>query len=164
MISHLDLMIALIERFSGAALAKETARRLAAPIPLSQAPYMSAAAMALGSEELAAFESFVANNLGGTIAVQDAARALNMSARSLSRRVRAVTGLSTRRFIQKIRLNSALHLIEQTRLPMDRVAERVGLADAAVLHRLVVRHTGQSPGRFRKKKIVGERPERAGAA
>ena len=87
-----------------------------------------------------------------------------LSARSLSRRVRAVTGLSTRRLIQKIRLNSALHLIEQTRLPMDRVAERVGLADAAVLHRLVVRHTGQSPGRFRKKKIVGERPERAGAA
>jgi transcriptional regulator GlxA family with amidase domain len=87
-----------------------------------------------------------------------------LSARSLSRRVRAVTGLSTRRFIQKIRLNSALHLIEQTRLPMDRVAERVGFADAAVLHRLVVRHTGQSPGRFRKKKIVGERPERAGAA
>jgi hypothetical protein len=37
-------------------------------------------------------------------------------------------------------------------LPLDRVAERVGLADAAVLHRLVVRHTGQSPGRFRGRR------------
>jgi transcriptional regulator GlxA family with amidase domain len=152
MISHLDLMIALIERFSGAALAKETARRLAAPIRVSQAPYMSAAAMALGSEELAAFESFIANNLGGTIAVQDAARALNMAARSLSRRVRAVTGLSTRRFIQKIRLNSALHLIEQTRLPMDRVAERVGLADAAVLHSWWYGTRASRPGDFARRK------------
>lgn len=151
MISHLDLMVALIERFRGAALARETVRRLAAPIRASQAPYMSAMDMANGDKELAAFESFVVKHLGGVIPIDGAARALNVSTRTLLRRVRAATGLSTGRFIQKVRLNSALNLIEKTRLPLDRIAERVGLADAAVLHRLVVRHTGQSPGRFRER-------------
>ena len=61
------------------------------------------------------------------------------------------TGLSPSRLIQKIPLGGALNLIERTRFPLDQVAENVGLADAAVLHRLVVRHTGQSPGRFRSK-------------
>jgi transcriptional regulator GlxA family with amidase domain len=101
---------------------------------------------------VAALEAFVAKNLKGTITLDEVASTLSLSARTLSRRVRAATGLSPRRFIQKIRLSSALHLIEQTRLPLDQVAERVGLADAAVLHRLVVRHTGQSPGRFRGRR------------
>ena len=101
---------------------------------------------------MAALEAFVAKNLKGTITLDEVASTLSLSARTLSRRVRAATGLSPRRFIQKIRLSSALHLIEQTRLPLDQVAERVGLADAAVLHRLVVRHTGQSPGRFRGRR------------
>ena len=152
MFSQLDLMIALLERFAGAELARETARRLVAPRRTSQAPYVSVEAMAPDDEEVAAFEAFVAKNLKGTIALDKAASALNLSARTLSRRVRAATGLSPRRFIQKIRLNSALNLIERTRLPLDRVAERVGLADAAVLYRLVVRHTGQSPGRFRGRR------------
>ena len=42
-------------------------------------------------------------------------------------RVRAVTGLSPSRFIQKIRLNAALRLIESTRMPLAEVAARVGL-------------------------------------
>ena len=108
--------------------------------------------MAQDDEEVAALEAFVAKNLKGTIALDKAASTLNLSARTLSRRVRAATGLSPRRFVQKIRLNSALNLIERTRLPLDRVAEMVGLADAAVLYRLVVRHTGQSPGRFRSRR------------
>jgi len=152
MTSQLDLMIALLERYAGAALARETARRLAAPMRTSQAPFTSVQGLAHADEDVAALEAFVAKNLKGTITLDEVASALSLSARTLSRRVRAATGLSPRRFIQKIRLSSALHLIEQTRLPLDRVAERVGLADAAVLHRLVVRHTGQSPGRFRGRR------------
>jgi transcriptional regulator GlxA family with amidase domain len=151
MVSQLDLMIALIRRFGGEALAEETTRRLAAPVRASQAPYISTNGLAHGDDEAAAFEAFVANHLKRAIALDDAASELNMSTRTLSRRIRAATGLSPSRFIQKIRLGSALNLIERTRLPLDRVAERVGLADAAVLHRLVVRHTGQSPGHFRRK-------------
>ena len=151
MTSQLDLMMALIERFGGVALAHEARRRLAAPERVSQAPYIAAGSLANGDRELAAFESFVTERLKSGMTLDDAARALHISTRTLARRIRAATGLSPSRLIQKIRLGGALNLIERTRLPLDRVAESVGLADAAVLHRLVVRHTGQSPGRFRSK-------------
>ena len=124
---------------------------MAAPQRVSQAPFIAAGSLANGDRELEAFEVFVSERLGGAIALDDAADALHMSTRTLARRIRAATGLSPSRLIQKIRLGGALNLIERTRLPLDRVAEQVGLADAAVLHRLVVRHTGQSPGRFRRK-------------
>lgn len=91
----------------------------------------------------------MSDRLKRTITLDDAARALHMSTRTLARRIHAATGLSPRRLIQKIRLGGVLNLIEHTRLPLALVAESVGLSDAAVLHRLVVRHTGQSPGRFR---------------
>lgn len=151
MVSHLDLIMALIERFGGAPLAKETARRLAAPARASQAPYIVAGAMAHDDEKLAAFEAYVARHLASDVVIEDAAQALNLSTRTLLRRVRAATGLSPSRFVQKIRLSSAINLIERTTLSLDTVAERVGLSDATVLYRLVVRHTGQSPGRFRSK-------------
>ena len=151
MVSQLDLMMALIERFAGAELARETARRLTAPARESQAPYISAGAIANHDKKIAEFEAYVAHHLKGGITLDEAARALNLSTRTLLRRIRAGTGLSPSRFVQKIRLGSAINLIERTQLPLDSIAERIGLADAAVLHRLVVRHTGQSPGRFRAK-------------
>ena len=149
--SQLDLAIALIERYGGKTLAAETRRRLAAPVQASQAPFISAVAMASGDEDVIAFEAYVARRLGRAIALEDVARALMVSQRTLARRVRAITGLSPSRFIQKIRLASALRLIGQTRMPLSEIAVRVGLADAAVLHRLVVRHTGQAPGHFRSR-------------
>jgi transcriptional regulator GlxA family with amidase domain len=148
-VSQLDLALALIARHGGEPLAAETRRRLAAPTRLSQAPYISAVAMAAGEEDISKLEAYLACRLEAPVALADAARALGASERTLARRVRAVTGLSPSRFIQKIRLNAALRLIESTRMPLAEVAARVGLADAAVLHRLVVRHTGLAPGHFR---------------
>jgi AraC-like DNA-binding protein len=77
------------------------------------------------------------------------AAALGYSPSTLARCITTASGFPPNRFVQKIRLSAALRLIEQTRLPLSDIAARVGLADAAVLHRLVERHTGHAPGRFR---------------
>jgi transcriptional regulator GlxA family with amidase domain len=147
--AQLDLMLALVGRYASTVLADEIGRRLAASVRTSQAPYMSPAAIAATDPDLAAVEAFVVERLDRPITLKRIAEALGHSPRTLARRITAASGFLPNRFVQKIRLSAALRLIEQTRLPLSEVAARVGLADAAVLHRLVVRHTGHAPGRFR---------------
>jgi len=147
--AQLDLMLALVGRYANKALADETGRRLAASVRTSQAPYMLPAAIAATDPDLAAVEAFVVERLDRPMTLKRIAEALGHSPRTLARRITAASGFLPNRFVQKIRLSAALRLIEQTRLPLSDIAARVGLADAAVLHRLVVRHTGQAPGRFR---------------
>jgi transcriptional regulator GlxA family with amidase domain len=147
--AQLDLMLALVGRYANRALADETGRRLAASVRTSQAPYMLPAAIAATDPDLAAVEAFVVERLDRPITLKQIAEALGHSPRTLARRITAASGFLPNRFVQKIRLSAALRLIEQTRLPLSDIAARVGLADAAVLHRLVVRHTGHAPGRFR---------------
>ena len=87
--------------------------------------------------------------LAGGEELADLARQTGTTARTLSRRLTLATGLSPMRFAQKIRLDAALHLLQTTRLPLEAVAEKVGLEDCSALYRLIRRHTGKSPGLFR---------------
>jgi AraC-like DNA-binding protein len=57
------------------------------------------------------------------------------------------------RLVQQIRADTAIDLLRGSPpLALMHVARRVGLADAASLHRLFVRLTGRSPGTFRASK------------
>jgi transcriptional regulator GlxA family with amidase domain len=49
------------------------------------------------------------------------------------------TGLSPVRFVQRLRVERAVELLETTRLPFDEVARRVGYAEPSTLRRLLRR-------------------------
>ena len=64
-------------------------------------------------------------------------------------------GLTPLRFVQRIRVAHAAHLLETTQASVEDVAERVGYADAAAFRRAFRRHVGAAP-RGRRR---GEAPE-----
>jgi transcriptional regulator GlxA family with amidase domain len=146
--AHLDLMLALLAEAASPEIAQSVGRRLSADRRLSQGAYIEPGGMGV-SDLVSGLEAAVSARLSQRIRVEDLAAATGVSPRTLGRRVQAETGLSPMRFVQKVRLEAALRLIRAGRLPLTRVAERVGLADAATLHRLVVRHTRRAPGSFR---------------
>lgn len=146
-LAHVDLMLALVGRFVGPEVADSTARHLAADRRASQACYVIPTDLAARDPLACKVEAVVRDRPAATLA--DLAAATGVPARTLARRIQAATGLSPMRFVQKIRLDAALHLLQSTRLPLDAVAERLGFADAATLYRLVRRHTGRAPGSFR---------------
>ena len=55
------------------------------------------------------------------------------------------------RFVQKIRVDAAIHLLQTTRMAVDAVAHDVGFEDASALYRLMLRHTGKPPSAFRAR-------------
>ena len=148
-LAHIDLMLALVGRFLSPSLAESVARHLVVDQRASQARYVIPAHLAAHDPLACTIEAAVRDRLGETITLRDLAAAGGVTTRTLARRIQAATGLSPMRFVQKIRLDTALHLLQSTRLPLEAVAERLGFADAATLYRLVRRHTGQAPGAFR---------------
>jgi transcriptional regulator GlxA family with amidase domain len=77
--------------------------------------------------------------------MDDLAAAAGMSPRTFARRLHRTTGLSPIRFVQRLRMEAALELIETTRLPIDEVARRVGYAEPSTLRRVLRRDAGHAP-------------------
>jgi len=146
--AHLDLMLTVLAEAASPALAQSVGRRLSAERRTSQGPFIDPAGMG-ASPTMTSLETAVSARLSEKLTLADLAAAAALSPRTLARRIQAETGLSPMRFVQKVRLDAALRLIRAGDLPLARVAEAVGLADAATLHRLVARHTGHAPGWFR---------------
>lgn len=53
--------------------------------------------------------------------------------------------MTPQRFVQRVRVAHAVHLLDTTRASVDEVAARVGYADAAAFRRIFRRHTGDRP-------------------
>jgi LacI family transcriptional regulator len=77
-------------------------------------------------------------------------RYVGLSRRTLEVRFRKVMGRSVLEEITRSRLERARHLLLETDLPIQAVAESVGLKDANYLARVFHRETGMSPTAFRR--------------
>lgn len=95
--------------------------------------------------EVSVAERWARARLAEDVSVGDVAAAAGMSTRTFARRVERATGLSPVRFLQRLRVETALDLLATTRLPVDEIARRVGYTDPTTLRRVLRRETGRSP-------------------
>nr|BFE50972.1 hypothetical protein GCM10017745_43990 [Saccharothrix mutabilis subsp. capreolus] len=142
--AHLDLMLTLVARHGGAELADRCARYLLADVRASQSAYM-ALGFLTAADHVAAAERWARARLADDVSVADVAAAVGMSARTFARRVERATGLSPVRFLQRLRVETAVDLLTTTRLPVEDIARRVGYADPTTLRRVLRRETGRGP-------------------
>jgi transcriptional regulator GlxA family with amidase domain len=91
----------------------------------------------------------VRDNIARDFAIQELAEAVALAPRTFARRVAATCGVSPIQFVQQIRLETALFLLETTRLSVEQIARQVGYAEPSTLRRLIRRGTRHSPGHFR---------------
>ena len=147
--AHIDLVLALLADRAGPGLAEDVARHVVVERRASQARYVIPAFLAAQDPVARQVESHVRRCLAAPVSLAELARETGTTSRTLSRRLVQATGLSPMKFVQKIRVDAALHLLQTTRLPLDAVAEQVGFEDCSALYRLVRRHTGKAPGAFR---------------
>ncbi|WP_280444567.1 GlxA family transcriptional regulator [Nocardia brasiliensis] len=147
--AHLDLLFAINEEVFGLEVARAIAARATAAPRASQAPFRRSVVFRDMDPDLAAIERYVLDRIDRPIRLADLASTTHLSARTLTRRVQAATGMSPIQFAQRIKVEAALDLLSDARRSVTEVAHAVGLADASTLNRLIRRTTGRSPGTFR---------------
>jgi len=116
-----------------------------------QARYMMSSALTGLGREVSGIERWIRANRSRSFSINEMAKALGMSPRTRDRRVRAATGHGPSRFVQRIRLEHAAHLIETSKLSLGEVAGRVGYRDTTTLRRLRRRHLDLNPSDLRRR-------------
>jgi transcriptional regulator GlxA family with amidase domain len=143
--AHADLMLAIVARLTSPSLSSLAASYLVLDGRTSQSRYMVMEHLKSFDPMLERLERVVVENLDRQLQVRDLARAIGTSARTLARRVDAALGTSPQRFVQRVRVSRAAHLLETTRDSVETVAARVGYADPAAFRRVFRAITGESP-------------------
>lgn len=155
--AQMDLMVGLVARHAGAETAQACARTMVLDERRSQVPYMAIGLLAASNESVSRAAAWARPRLGQQIGVNDLAAAVGQSPRTFARRVAEATGMSPVRFLQQIRVERAIELIETTALPFEEVAFRVGYADPSTLRNLIRRGSGLRPRDLRARARFDER-------
>jgi transcriptional regulator GlxA family with amidase domain len=149
--AQMDLTVGLIARYAGADIADACARRMILDERRSQVPYLAVGLLAAADDTVARAAAYARSRLGDPVGVNDLADAAGAAPRTFARRVARVTGLSPVQFLQRLRMERAVELIETTALPFDEIAYQVGYADPSTLRGLLRRSLGMGPREIRAK-------------
>jgi transcriptional regulator GlxA family with amidase domain len=147
--AQLDLMLSVVARHGGSRLADGCARYLLLDERRSQSRYMALSHLAGADERVAQAERWARNRLERPCTVDDLAAAAGLTPRTFARRVSRATGLSPIHFLQRLRIERAVELMETTKLPFEEIARRVGYAEPSTLRRLIRRDGGINPRELR---------------
>lgn len=165
--AQVDLTVGLVARYAGAEIADACARKMVLDERRSQVPYMAIGLLAAANEGVARAAAWARGRLGDPLTVNDLAAAAGLTPRTFARRVTAATGLSPIQFLQQLRMERAVELIETTTLAFEDIAYQVGYADPSTLRNLIRRSQGLGPREIRTKarqREVGAPVTRVGRA
>jgi AraC family transcriptional activator FtrA len=148
----IDLCLHLVRSDHGAAYAAQVARNMVLPPHREggQLQYAARPAPARADDSLAPLLEWAADRLDSPLTVGRLAGRAGLSGRTLARRFTEQLGTSPGRWLLDRRLDAARVLLEQTRLPVEAVAQRVGLVSAVNLRRRFRTHLGTTPGAYRR--------------
>jgi transcriptional regulator GlxA family with amidase domain len=140
-LSHMDLALWLIRQQSPK-LAALTAKYLIVDSRPSQSAYVLTDHLIHTDPLVERFERWARTRLAHGFSLDDAARAVATSKRTLARRLQAVLGKSPLSYFQSLRVERAVHLLKTGNETVDEIAARVGYADGVTLRTLLRRRLG----------------------
>ncbi|WP_343587120.1 GlxA family transcriptional regulator [Herbaspirillum sp.] len=152
--SGIDLALALVEQDCGHKQAIATARQLVMFIkrPGGQSQFSAPlASQSAGAGRFAELHAWIAAHLGEDLRVENLAAYVNMSPRTFARTYAAELGRTPARTVELMRLEAARRALEETSLPLKRIAIDSGYGEEQNLRRVFQRQLGVSPGQYRER-------------
>jgi transcriptional regulator GlxA family with amidase domain len=148
-LGHMDLALWLIRQRSPK-LAAVTAKYLIVDSRPSQSAYALTDHLIHNDPLVERFERWARTRLAHGFSLDEAAKAVASSKRTLARRLQAVLGKSPLAYFQSLRVERAVHLLKTGHESVDEIATRVGYADGVTLRTLLRRHLGHGIKEIRR--------------
>jgi transcriptional regulator GlxA family with amidase domain len=150
----IDLALAFVEQDCGPRVALGIARELVLYLRRvgGQSQFSAAlAAQAKASSGLRDLLAWISEHPTEDLSVPRLAERAGMSERTFSRMFSAETGMTPARYVELVRLDHAKLLLETSKWPLARIAERSGIGSAATLARAFRRQLGVTPEDYRAR-------------
>jgi len=148
-LGHLDLALWLVRSVSPQ-LATLTAKYLIVDSRPSQSAYALTDHLVHDDPVVQRFETWARARLTRGFSLDEAAKAVGASKRTLARRLQAVLGKSPLAYVQSLRVERAVHLLKTSQESVDEIAARVGYADGVTLRTLLRRQLGYGVREIRR--------------
>lgn len=147
-----DLCLNQVRREHGAALAMRIGRQLSAAPHREgrQRQYPPLPTAGPVPDSLAPLLDWIAANLDRPLTLSDMATRSGMSPRTLNRHFHEQLGIAPGRWLLDRRIASTRALLEETDLPVETIAERVGLSSAVNLRRRFRSAVNTTPAAYRR--------------
>lgn len=150
----MDLALALVEEDFGKKTALAVARRLVMFLkrPGGQAQFSTQLrAQMVEGGQLAPLLAWLRENPCSKATVEDLAQRAAMSPRNFARVFLRETGKTPARYLDQLRLERSVALLEETTLPLERVARDSGFTCAEQMRRVFIREVGVTPLAYRTR-------------
>ena len=148
-LSHMDLALWLIRQRSPE-LATLTAKYLVVDSRPSQAAYVLTDHLVHADPLVERFERWARGRLAKGFSLDEAAKSVGASKRTLGRRIQQVLGRSPISYFQDVRVERAVHLLRTTDRSVESIASQVGYADGVTLRTLLRRRLGKGIKELRR--------------
>jgi AraC-like DNA-binding protein len=153
MTATMDLVLAMIERDVGPELARTVAKQMVVHHRRSggQSQFSALLGLEPKTDRIQNALEFARKNLHSELTVENLADAAHLSPRQFTRAFAAATGDSPAKAIEKLRLEAARLLLEDSRHPIENIAMQTGFADRERMRRAFVRTFGVPPQALRRR-------------
>jgi transcriptional regulator GlxA family with amidase domain len=151
MAAGIDLCLHVVRSDHGAEVANAIARRMVVPPHRTggQAQFIEQPVPVTRDETLQRTQAWALERLHEPLTVEQLAEHSNMSPRHFARRFQSELGTAPLRWLLAERVRLAQRLLEQTDLPVQRIAEKAGFGSAIALRRHFTREVGTTPLEYR---------------
>ncbi len=148
-LGHMDLALWLIRGVSPQ-LAALTAKYLIVDSRPAQSAYALSDHLVHSDPIVQLFETWARARLKQGFSLDEAAKAVGASKRTLARRMQSVLGKSPLSYFQSLRVERAVHLLKTGNASVDEVAAKVGYADGSTLRVLLRRQLSRGVKEIRR--------------
>ncbi|MEU9478192.1 GlxA family transcriptional regulator [Streptomyces sp. NPDC048191] len=152
--SGIDLALALVEEDLDRDVALAVARRLVVFLrrPGNQAQFSAQlAAQTARREPLREVQRWISEHPAGDLTVESLAARARLSPRHFARAFREETGMTPGRYVDRVRLEHARRLLEDTGDGIEEVARASGYGTPEAMRRAFVRVLGTAPAEYRRR-------------
>ena len=159
--SWVDLGLEIVAQFMGAKVMRQLGKNLVVDTGLREQRYYETFSPRLdhGDPAVLKAQHYVQKNFMKPVATAELSALSHLTGRTFLRRFTKATGLKPRQYIQRLRIQKACDLIEQTNATVDTIALKVGYEDSSAFRRMFARTVGLSPrdfrARFGHKQVAG---------